>query len=194
MIDAVLEITAEHLVFGIGHRSGPDRPQPSHQPGNPVGHLNCLIAVAFYMERRLDEMPAPFVPPVHASPGLGDQRRALIMLVENHDKTAARVAFLFTKLVDPLDRLEKHSRVEPVRTVRGWCRGLPEPDVEDEATESFVLVEQPIRELSKLTISSHLGFRLAARSSRMDAIDVRFIQFNASRERAFHVKCRATIA
>ena len=49
MIDSVLEIPAEHLVFGIGCRIGPDRPQPSHQSGNPVGRLNCLIAVAFQM-------------------------------------------------------------------------------------------------------------------------------------------------
>ena len=108
------------------------------------------------MEWRLDELSARLSPSVHASRGRGDQRGALIMLVENHDEIASRVRILFAELVDPLDRLDKHSRVEPVRTVRGWCRGLPEPDVEDEAAESLDLVEQSIRELSEHTISSHV--------------------------------------
>ena len=80
----------------------------SHQSGNPVGRLKCLIAVAFHVERRLDEMPAWFVP-VHASCGRGDQCRALIVLVENHDKAVLRVAISLTKVVDPLDRLDQHA-------------------------------------------------------------------------------------
>ena len=79
------------------------------------------------------------------------------MLVENHDELVSRIASLLTELVDPLDRLDQHALVEPVRIVRGWRCGLLEPDVEDEATESLDLVEQPIRELSKLTVSSHVG-------------------------------------
>ena len=100
-IEPTLEIPAERLVLGPSCRFRPDRTEPSHQSRNPVGRLERLMAVAFQMERRLDEMPAPLVPRVHAARGLGDQRRALLVLVEDQGEVLRRVAVLGAKPVNP---------------------------------------------------------------------------------------------
>ena len=53
-IELMPKIFAKDVVFGIGRRICPDRSQTSDQPGNPVCCLDCLIAVAFQVERHLD--------------------------------------------------------------------------------------------------------------------------------------------
>ena len=126
-MEPMLEISPEGFVLGPRSRIGPDRPQPSHQPGDPVGHLDGLIAVALQMEGRFDEMATPLASPIHALGRLRQERRTLLVLVENQDELFRRFAVLRAVAVDPLDRLEEHPRIEPIRIVRTRRRGLPNP-------------------------------------------------------------------
>ena len=52
----MLKIPAEHLVLRISFRIFPNRSNSSNQPRNPIGSLYGLIAVAFQMERLLDQI------------------------------------------------------------------------------------------------------------------------------------------
>ena len=90
----MLEVPPERLVLGPCPRVRPDRPQPSDQPRYPVRRLDGLIAVTLQMEGRFDEMPAPLAPPVHALDRFGQQRRTLLVLVENQDELLRWVAIL----------------------------------------------------------------------------------------------------
>ena len=108
------------------------------------------------MERRLDEAPSRFVS-VHGARGCGDQCRALIMFVENQEKTPSRVAVVLTKVIEPLDCLDQHALVELVWIMVDRGRGLLDPDVEDKATEFLDLVEQPIRGMAKLRVLGYVG-------------------------------------
>lgn len=72
ILDTLAEVLEEHLVLWIRYRIRPVRPDSSHQPCDPVGSLNCLIAMAFYLERRLNEPTSWLGAPKHALPCCGD--------------------------------------------------------------------------------------------------------------------------
>ena len=128
LIEAVLEVPTEYLVFGIGGRIGPDRSEAPYQSGNPIRCLERLIAVAFQMERRLDKMPPRLLARIHTLRGLGDQLRSLIMFIENQDEILRRLAVTFAEFVNPFDGLAKDRPVESVRVMDTWRLGLPDPD------------------------------------------------------------------
>lgn len=73
LIEAVLEVLAEYLVFGIGGRFGPVGLKAPHQSGNSIRGLQCLIAVTFRLEQRLDKPTPRFIASIHALRNLGDQ-------------------------------------------------------------------------------------------------------------------------
>lgn len=107
-------------------------------------------------------MPAPVVSGIHASRGLGDERRALLVLVEHQDEVVRRTAILIAELVEPLDRLKKCFCAEAVRIVRAGGRGLPDPDVEHEAVERLQLVEQPTCQPRQPGVSGDVGHGVEA--------------------------------
>ena len=120
VVEPLLKIFAKDVVFGIGHQSCPGRSQTSDQPGNPVCCLDCLIAVAFQVEMHLDlRCRRCSVMSGHTLCGSGDQVRALLVFVEDQEEVVWRLAVCGTEIIDPFDRVEKHSRVEPVGTVHG---------------------------------------------------------------------------
>ena len=84
------------------------------------------------------------------------------MLVENQDERFRRIVVFAAMAVDPLDRLQEHPRIEPVRVMPTRRRGLPHADIEHEAAKPFDLVEQPVGEPSKLRIPGHVGQRVEA--------------------------------
>ena len=55
-------------------------------------------------------------------------------------------------MIDPLDRFEKHSRIEHIGTVLGGRSGLFEANIKADAAEVFNFVEEPIREVPELLI------------------------------------------
>ena len=138
-------------------------PRRPTQSSNPIHCLECLIAVAFQMERRLDEIPAAFRSRIHAPRGGGDQGRSLIVFIENQDEILRWITILFAESVNPLDRLKKYPCVAPVRIVRPRLRGLLEPDIEDESAERFDLVEQPVGELPEFCVPRHVRDSVEAR-------------------------------
>ena len=89
--------------------------------------------MAFQMERWLDQVPTRFLARIHASRGLGDQLRSLIMFIENQDEILGRLAVAFAEFVNALDGFAKDRLVESVRVMGTWWLGLPDPDIEDEA-------------------------------------------------------------
>lgn len=89
-VEPLPEVATKHFVFGISTWVSPNRPEASHQPRNPIGCLECLITVAFEMEGRLDEMLSASLPRIHAACGRRDQRRSLIVFIENQDKICRR--------------------------------------------------------------------------------------------------------
>ena len=129
----MLEIPPEHLVLGPRPRIGPIRPQPSHQPSDPVRRLDGLVAVTLQMEGGFDEMAPPLALPIHALGRFDQKRRALLVLVENKGEPLRWLAVLRAVAVNPLDRLQEHPRVEPVRIVRARRRSFPHADIEHEA-------------------------------------------------------------
>ena len=85
-----LEVPQERLVLWPRSWIGPDRSQPSHQSGDPVRRLDGLIAVALQVEGRLDEIPTALALSVHALGRFGQQRRALLVLLENQHEPSLR--------------------------------------------------------------------------------------------------------
>ena len=85
--------------------------------------------MAFQMEGWLDEMPPALIPGVHAARGFGDQGQALLVLVEKQCEVLRWIAIFGTESVDPLDRLQKHSRVKSVRIVRAGRCALGDADL-----------------------------------------------------------------
>ena len=100
------------------------------------------------MERRLDKMPPWLLARIHASRGLGDQLRSLIMFIENQDEILRRLAVTIAEFVNPLDGFAKDRSVESVRVMDTWRLGLRM--LEDEAIEALrdLLNSRTVVELS----------------------------------------------
>lgn len=114
------------------------------------------------MERHLDEVPPLLCLSVHTLCGSGDQVRALLVFVEDQEEVVWRLAVCGTEIIDPFDRFEKHSRVEPVGTVLDGRRRLFDADIKDEAAEGFDFIEEPIREVPEFWIPQDISHRVEA--------------------------------
>ena len=55
-VEPLFEIMTEYDVLGVGLRICPEGTKPPHQRGNPVSGLYSLVAVAFEVEQRLNEL------------------------------------------------------------------------------------------------------------------------------------------
>ena len=75
LIESVFEVATEDFVFRIRGGVRPSGAKASHQSGNPIGRLECLIALAFEVERGLDETPTAVLLGIHAARGGADGGR-----------------------------------------------------------------------------------------------------------------------
>ena len=88
LIESVFEVATEDFVFRIRGGVRPSGAKASHQSGNPIGRLEGLIAVAFEVERGLDETLTAVLLGIHAARGSGDQGGSLIVFIEASGQNA----------------------------------------------------------------------------------------------------------
>ena len=110
-LETLFEIPKKNRVLGIGRRIHPISSKPSNEAGEPIGRLDGLITMAFEIEQRFDEAPAPVGARVHASRDFCYQRRSLAVFIESEKEIGRWTAIFFTELIDPLDRLQKNPGV-----------------------------------------------------------------------------------
>ena len=109
-------------------------------------------AVAFQVERYLDQVPPSLCLSVHTLCGSSDQVRALLVFVEDQEEVVWRLTVCGAEIIDPFDRFEKHSRVEHIGTVLGERRRLFDADIKAKAAQAFDFIEEPIREVPEFSI------------------------------------------
>ena len=163
MTKPLLKQSAEHFVFRIPERVFPDRTETTYEPRDPIRCLNCLIAMAFEMERRLDELPPRVTRPIHASRCLCDEVGTLIVFVEGQHKVISWITVLGTESIDPLNGFEKDLRVEAIRVVPVRWSSLPDPNVEHKTVEFADLIEHTVCELPEFSILSDVVYRIETR-------------------------------